>query len=248
MPAVERRLTRPYTNNVFAPSRRDWLRTLAALALVAPRAARAEDVPSWVQWRPLPNDAERKRLTAEYLAAHLPEGLVSSTTMTPQAIVLHWTGSGSAQGTWNTFAPARLGGRPELQGAGALNVGAHFIVDRDGSTLQLAPTDQVLRHVIGLNHCAVGVENVGDGPPRGSTDAPLTDAQIDRNAQLVRWLVQKHPSIRYLLGHHEYRRMEKTPLFAERDSSYRTGKSDPGALFMDAVRAQTVDLGLLAPP
>jgi len=65
------------------------------------------------------NDDLRQALTREYLAAHLPAGHAhdpQSVDMTPRAIVLHWTGTGSAKGAWHTFAPATLGGRPELRG------------------------------------------------------------------------------------------------------------------------------------
>jgi N-acetyl-anhydromuramyl-L-alanine amidase AmpD len=213
-------------------------------------ALAAED-PAWIEPRPLPNETQRQALTREYLAAHLPEGHAhapDAVEMVPRAIVLHWTGSGSAKGAWNTFAPATLGGRPELVGAGALNVSSQFIVAQDGVCWRLLPDTRISRHVIGLNHCAIGVENAADGPLGGASRAALTPAQVERNIALVRLLVGRHPSIRWLLGHHEYRRMEGTPLFAERDAAYRTSKRDPGDAFMAAVRRGVADLKLQAPP
>jgi len=225
--------------------------TLAVGALGGPSARAAPVDPSWIEARPLPNDDLRQALTREYLAAHLPAGHAhdpQAVDMTPRAIVLHWTGTGSAKGAWHTFAPATLGGRPELRGAGAVNVSAHFIVDRAGVCWRLLPDTRVARHVIGMNHCAIGVENAADGPLGGSTKAGLTQAQVDRNVALVRLLVERHPTITWLLGHHEYRRMEGTPEFAERDASYRTTKRDPGDAFMAAVRGEVAGLGLKAPP
>ena len=231
-------------------SRRALLQSGVAIGLVG-RMARAETIdPPWMEARLLPHEAQRQTLTRAYLRAHLPAGHPhppERVHMTPAAIVLHWTGSGNARGAWNTFAPATLGGRPELKGAGALNVSSQFIVDRDGACWRLLPDTRISRHVIGLNHCAIGVENAADGPPGGTTSAPLTAAQIQRNIDLIRLLVGRHPSIRWLLGHHEYRWMETTELFAERDDTYRTSKSDPGDAFMRAVRAGVEDLGLLAP-
>jgi N-acetyl-anhydromuramyl-L-alanine amidase AmpD len=97
--------------------------------------------------------------------------------------------------------------------------------------------------VIGLNYDAIGVENVG-----GADGDNLTDAQIEANAQLARYLAKKYDTIEYLIGHHEYQRFERHPLWRERDASYRTTKIDPGERFMSRVRARVADLGLKGPP
>ncbi|MEM9493028.1 MAG: N-acetylmuramoyl-L-alanine amidase, partial [Myxococcota bacterium] len=76
---------------------------------------------------------------------------------------------------------------------------------------------------------------------------PLTKAQVTANAALIRYLVGKH-EITHLIGHSEYRAMEGTPYFLERDPKYRNRKSDPGAAFMRQVRAKVTDLGLKGPP
>ena len=101
------------------------------------------------------------------------------------------------------------------------------------------------RHVIGLNHVAIGVENVGTGTPTSDT---LTDAQIEANARLVRYLAEKYPTIEYLIGHHEYQAFEGHPLWKELDDGYRTEKIDQGDRFMSAVRARVADLGLRGAP
>lgn len=95
-----------------------------------------------------------------------------------------------------------------------------------------------MRHCIGLNHVAIGIENVGDGERW-----PLTQAQQNANAFLVRYLAKKYP-VTHLIGHHEYRRMESHPYFSEADPKYRTIKIDPGQKFVRAVRHLVSDLAL----
>jgi hypothetical protein len=196
--------------------------------------------------RHLPDDARRCELTLDYLRTHHPAvaggSASASCEMEPHLIVLHWTGSTSLDAAWDTFAPAALGDRPELAGAGAVNVAAQFLVDRDGTIVRVLPETRVARHTIGLNHLAVGIENVG-----GTPDSPLTPAQVEANAALVRSLVAKHP-ISHLIGHYEYRRMEAHPYFQELDPTYRTIKMDPGPEFIAAVRTAVEDLGLEGPP
>ncbi|MFH1468114.1 MAG: peptidoglycan recognition family protein [Pseudomonadota bacterium] len=208
----------------------------------APPEPAVEADPCAFHERLIPYGDERCRLTMEYLAQHHP-GMAAGTvpascTLDPRMIVLHWTGGDSLDSAWNTFAPLRLAGRPDLQAAGAVNVSAHFLVDRDGSIQQLVPENRVARHVIGLNHVAIGVENVG-----GTAPAPLTDAQVEADIALVRCLAARHP-ITHLIGHHEYRQMERHPYFQEADPTYRTAKADPGPEFMARVRAGVGDLGL----
>ncbi len=126
--------------------------------------------------------------------------------------------------------------------AGALNVSSHYLVDRDGTIYQLLPETTLARHVIGLNHSAIGIENVGNG-----TDLPLTDAQVAANVAIVRYLDSKY-EIDYLIGHHEYIKFEGHPLWLEKDSGYRTEKTDPGDDYMNRVREIVSDLGLEGPP
>lgn len=225
--------------------------TFSALVMLACANANAVAPPAPAPMPPLvehrlPWSADRERLTMSYLRAHRTTPLTGDsavdTRMVPRAIVLHWTAGPTAASAWHTLAPALLAGRADLADAGALNVGAHFLVDRDGTIERLAEDTRILRHCIGLNHVAIGIENVG-----GGADLPLTDAQVAANAALVRGLAARHP-IEVLLGHLEYRRMEGSALFEERDPGYRTQKPDPGAAFMGRVRAAVADLGIAAPP
>ena len=196
--------------------------------------------------RPIPFNDDRMELTASYLQAHTgrnPSGNPDSDSlMTPRLIVLHWTATASLQAAYNTFSPTVLRGRPDIAGAGTVNVSAHYIVDRDGMVYQAMADTRVGRHTFGLNHVAIGIEIVGDGD-----EHPLTDSQVSANAALIRCLTKRH-DISHLIGHYEYRKMEGTGLFVELDPDYRSSKVDPGAPFMEAVRQQLSDLQLQGPP
>ncbi|HET8666952.1 MAG TPA: peptidoglycan recognition family protein [Terriglobales bacterium] len=193
--------------------------------------------------KPIRYDQERVELTLEYRKQH-QGGDPKNVRIDPKAIVLHYTASESFDGTWKYFDRDRIESERALVAAnGALNVSAQFLVDRDGTVYRLMPEDWFARHCIGLNQVAIGVENVGDGGK-----FPLTDAQVAADAALVRYLKQKYPAVQYLIGHSEYRRMERTPLWKESNPNYRTPKSDPGGEFMRRVREKVADLQLEGPP
>lgn len=221
-----------------------WLRfgwILVALGSTASAAAAGSAEVEIVD-RPVSFSEERRRLTIAYRRAH-QDPAIDDITITPRMIVLHHTGSGSSEATWRYFDRTRLArGRKLLQGAGPVNVSAHFLVDRDGTIYRLMPETWMARHCIGLNHVAIGVENVGDGK-----EHPLTDAQVAANVALVRYLTGKY-DITHLIGHHESRAMEGHPYFLERELAYRNRKPDPGPAFMHKVRAQVADLHLQGPP
>ena len=167
---------------------------------------------------PMAWSAERERLTLDYRRAH---------------------SGGSATATRKYFDNTKIeAARKQLARGGAANVSAHFIVDRDGTIYRLQPETRFARHCIGLNHIAIGVENVGDGKRY-----PLTDAQVAANAALVRDLAARF-SITHLLGHHEVMQFRAHPYFVELDSSYKNSKGDPGAAFMARVRERVADLPL----
>lgn len=193
--------------------------------------------------RPISFSGQRQEMTRAYIAQQY--GLEpSDIAITPRMIVLHWTAIRDLEGSFRAFDRETLAGRPELTSAGQVNVSIHFLVDLDGTIYRLMPETWMARHVIGLNYDAIGVENVGGADGIDN----LTDAQIEANTQLVRYLAKKYDTIEYLIGHHEYQRFEQHPLWRERDANYRTVKTDPGERFMSAVRARVADLGLKGPP
>ncbi|HEY0134791.1 MAG TPA: peptidoglycan recognition family protein, partial [Nannocystis sp.] len=133
--------------------------------------------------------------------------------------------------------------RPLVARAGDLNVSAHYLIDRDGTIVRLMPDTFMARHVVGLNHLAIGVENVGDGER-----FPLTPAQLAANVALIRDLKARFPGITHVIGHHEYRALAGHPYFKERQRGHRTRRDDPGRKFMNAVRSALADLDLEGPP
>lgn len=182
--------------------------------------------------KPILFDEERKALTLQYLADRY--GLEQNEpTIDPKMIVLHWTVIPTFEESFATFDPATLPSRPDIKAASALNVSSQFMVDRDGTIYRLLPETTMARHVIGLNHCAIGIENIG-----GTEDLPLTADQVGSNIWLVNYLSDKY-EIDYLIGHYEYKLFERHKLWLEKDEGYRTEKDDPGVDFMDKVREAT---------
>ena len=81
---------------------------------------------------PLTWSAEREALTLEYRRQHSDPD-AKDLTITPQVIVLHYTGGGSAKATRAYFDNVRIErGRKDLARAGRVNVSSHFLVDRMG--------------------------------------------------------------------------------------------------------------------
>jgi len=198
-------------------------------------------VPERIIDRPIIFDEERKQLSLEYLKERY-DLEQSSPEITPKMIVLHWTAIPDLEGSFRAFNPVKLpGAREDIQKAGALNVSAHFLVDRDGTIYRLMPETIMARHVIGLNHAAIGVENVG------GTKETLTKAQLKANIDLVKYLSKKY-NIEYLIGHYEYPQFEGHELWLEKDDGYRTQKTDPGKEFMQKVREKTKSLNFKPVP
>ncbi|HET7274514.1 MAG TPA: peptidoglycan recognition family protein [Longimicrobiaceae bacterium] len=189
--------------------------------------------------RPISFSDQRVEMTLDYIESHY--GLTpQDIEIIPRIIVLHWTAIDDLERSFRAFDHEMLAGRPDLSAAGQVNVSIQFLVGRDGTIYRLMPENWMARHVIGLNYSAIGVENVGG---EGGVDN-VTDAQIEANIQLVRYLAEKYPTIEYLIGHAEYQAFDDHPLWLEMDPDYRTSKVDPGERFMDAVRSGVADLGL----
>ena len=206
----------------------------APIDATSPDAAPLAIVDAPMRW-----SAEREQLTLDYRRAHSDPN-ATELAIEPRVIVLHYTDGGSAAATRAYFDNPRIeAARPELARAGAVNVSSHFVVDRDGTIYRLQPETRFARHCIGLNHIAIGIENVGD-----EAKYPLTDAQVAADAALVRDLARRFP-ITHLLGHYEVMKFRSHPYYVERDPAYKNDKPDPGARFMARVRASVADLKLL---
>ena len=184
--------------------------------------------------KPITFDQERSDLTLEYLEQHY--GLKQNIpTINPKMVVVHWTVIPTLQKSFEAFDPSKLPEwRPDIANASALNVSAQFLIDQDGAIYQLLPETTMARHVIGLNHCAIGIENVG-----GTGDKQLTKKQLKSNIKLIHHLKKKYPDIDYVVGHFEYTYFEGHDLWLEKDDGYRTEKTDPGVDFINTIRKRT---------
>jgi N-acetyl-anhydromuramyl-L-alanine amidase AmpD len=213
---------------------------LAALALTLSGCAHGVKIHD----RPISFSPDRVNATQRYIAEHYGEE-VEDISIEPRIIVLHWTAVDDLDRCFEIFDRELLGdSRPGLGTAREVNVSIQFLVGQDGTIYRLMPETWMARHCIGLNYSAIGVENVGGGEGIDN----LTDEQIQANIHLVRYLVGKYPTIRFLIGHMEYRRFEGHPQWRELNDGYRTDKIDPGERFMTAVREGVADLGLEGPP
>lgn len=188
--------------------------------------------------KPIIFNEERYMLTKEYLKIRY--NIIKETpSIVPRMIVVHWTDIPTMEGTFAAFNSARLpNSRSQIQGASSLNVSSQYLIDQDGSIYQLLPDTIMARHVIGLNHCAIGIENVGNGD-----DLPLTDAQLKSNLWLIKQLDKKY-TIDYVIGHFEYKKFIGHNLWKETDPGYLTDKTDPGIEFITMLRSRLKKLNL----
>ncbi len=184
--------------------------------------------------KPVTYDEERKQLSIDYLEKRY--GIIQNEpSIEPRMVVVHWTAIPGFEKSYNAFKESRLpNSRPDINDASALNVSAQFLIDQDGKVYRLLPETTMARHVIGLNHCAIGIENVG-----GTSDMPLTEKQLKSNIKLIKYLKEKFPQIDYVIGHFEYTYFEGHPLWMEIDKDYRTEKTDPGKDFIEHIRKST---------
>jgi len=192
--------------------------------------------------KPIVFDYLRDSLTINYLKdRYLLEQDVP--TITPKIVVIHHTAIPTFEQSYAAFRePLLPNSRSEIAGAGSLNVSSQFMVDRDGTIYRLMPETKMARHVIGLNHCSIGIENVG-----GTSETPLTAAQLKANIRLIRYLASKY-EIDYVIGHYQYTLFENNALWLEVDQTYRTPKTDPKLSFMQGIWNETKDLNLKSIP
>lgn len=183
--------------------------------------------------RPIAFTDLRRRLIREYARIHYGQEME---TIVPQAVVVHWTASDSRDGVYRYFYNEE---NPHLQN-GTLNVASHYLVDRDGTIWQLTPETALNRHAIGLNWCAIGIENVGGVDGRED----LTQAQLEANVKLIHYLRGKYPTIQWVLGHYQQDQARHTALWKEDVPGYYHGKTDPGPHFMAGLRERLAGEGV----
>lgn len=183
---------------------------------------------------PILQNEYRTQLQREYSLRHYGEAM---TEIVPQAVVVHWTGASTVESTYHWFY------KPNYSD-GTLNVASQFLVGRDGTIYRLAPETSLCRHAIGYNWCAIGIENVG-----GSGDTEnLTEAQLEANIRLIRYLHQKYPTIGYVFGHYQQVAARASGLYRENVPGYHSIKADPGQWFMRGLRENLSQEGIVFYP
>ena len=201
----------------------------AAMILLTSSFASAEEPPfldNFIPWSDY-----RDQLGDEYTLKHY--GKVYR-EIVPQAVVVHWTAMGTLESNWNFFYGAE-------RDDGTLNVASQFIVGRDGTVWRIMPETKFARHVIGYNHCAIGIENVGGYDHQED----LTDAQLAANVRLIKYLHAKYPTIKYVFGHYQQNVARASGLYIELVEGYYSIKDDPGPKFMRGLRNQLEGDGLI---
>lgn len=153
---------------------------------------------------------------------------------TPRIVVVHYTAIDDLNATLNLFRNDNIASsRDYIKDFSSLNVGIHYVVDKDGRIFHLMPDSIVARHLIGFNHVSLGIENIA----KDSSD--LTPAQIESDAKLIEFLVAKYPTIKYMIGHDEYNdtSLPHYKYFRSLNASYKPyGKIDPGKWYMLKLR------------
>ncbi|WP_296330939.1 N-acetylmuramoyl-L-alanine amidase [uncultured Acidaminococcus sp.] len=176
---------------------------------------------------------KRDALMKAYSKLHYGREMIE---IEPRAVVVHWTANDSQEGTYQYFYAEENPGLSH----GTLNVGSQFLVGRDGTIWQLMPETALARHAIGLNWCAIGIENVGG--VGGKED--LTKNQLAANVALISYLKDKYPTLTTVLGHYEQDKAKQTDLWREDVPNYYHGKIDPGPTFMKGLREALTKKGL----
>ncbi len=176
--------------------------------------------------RPIVFDAQRKFLTALYREKHTGDcdheknGMDSCLLITPKIIVLHMTDLDGLEKSFEYMKePVLREEREKLvsRSYDRLNVSVHYLVDRDGTIYSLMPDNYMGRHAMGVNHVAIGVENVG------MNEIGPTREQVDANIRLVQYLMKKYnisPKDIYSHAGTGLLKEKNSPYFVEKDENY----------------------------
>ncbi len=180
----------------------------------------------------IPYTKKRKRDMAAYSKRHY--GASKWRLVDPKLIVIHYAVAGSIRTIFNTFAP----NRPDVEFGELPGVCSHFAVGAGGGAVKFVPASTRCRHVVGLNHVAIGIEHVG------FSDADILNrpAQLNGSLQLTRWLRCRFGiPIEGVIGHNE---SLSSPYYKELDPRFK-GKThgDFNHASMERYRGELEKLG-----
>ncbi|HEX8085884.1 MAG TPA: DUF2817 domain-containing protein [Solirubrobacteraceae bacterium] len=191
------------------PSRAAVRRHVRAVWAAARSGAVARDAAARprIHWDPIPFGLKRKRQMRRYARRHY--GLNTHLLKAPKTVVEHFTAGDTYASAFNTFAA----NRPDL---GELpGTCAHFVIDKRGRIHQLVSLRFMCRHVVGLNHVAIGIEHVG----RSDDQVMGNRRQLRASLRLTAWLQERYAiPTRHVIGHAE---SLSSPFHHERVKAWR---------------------------
>ncbi len=169
----------------------------------------------------IPYGSTRKHQMAAYSKRHYGER--EWRLEEPSGIVEHYTASATAGPALSTFE----NNRPDVEYGELPGVCAQYLIDRDGTILELVPTDIRCRHTVGLNHRTIGIEHVG----QSDSDVVGRPQVLKASLALTSWLRCAYAIERSnVIGHNE---SLDSPLYEEHDPRFqgRThGDMKPGTM------------------
>jgi N-acetylmuramoyl-L-alanine amidase len=180
----------------------------------------------------IPYPKKRKREMAAYSKRHY--GHYKWRLNNPKLIVQHYAEAGSISAIFNTFAPDR----PDVEFHELPGVCSHFAISASGAIYKFVPISTRCRHVVGLNHVAIGIEHVGFS----DQDILNRPAQLNASLRLTQWLrCRLGLPIEQVIGHNE---SLSSPFYKELDPRFK-GRThgDWTRASMNTYRADLAKLG-----
>lgn len=157
----------------------------------------------------IPYPKHRKHEMAAYSKRHY--GRYKWRLVDPKLIVIHYAEAGSIGAIYNTFRPDN----PDPEFHELPNVCSHYAVSASGGVYKFVPPTIRCRHVVGLNHVAIGIEHVG------FSDADILNrpAQLNGSLRFVHWLRCRFGiPVSGVIGHNE---SLSSPYYKELDPRFK---------------------------
>jgi N-acetylmuramoyl-L-alanine amidase len=157
----------------------------------------------------IPYPKHRKREMAAYSKRHY--GRYKWRLVDPKLIVIHYAEAGSISAIFNTFRPDN----PDPEFHELPNVCSHYAVSAGGGIYKFVPPAVRCRHVVGLNHVAIGIEHVGFS----DQDILGRPAQLNGSLRFVQWLRCRFGiPVEGVIGHNE---SLSSPYYKELDPRFK---------------------------
>lgn len=157
----------------------------------------------------IPYPKHRRREMAAYSRRHY--GRYKWRLRHPKLIVIHYAEAGSISAIYNTFRPDN----PDGEFHQLPNVCSHYAVSAKGAVFKFVKPTIRCRHVVGLNHVAIGIEHVGFS----DQDILGRRAQLNGSLRFVHWLRCRFGiPVSGVIGHNE---SLSSPYYKELDPRFK---------------------------